>query len=121
MKRSIPIIVLLIILITSCKKEIFPKMDNLSGSWMEQTENSYKHKIIFDGEVLYFVKETNTDTLVFRLDDKQDLIFLSLKSAPSSGESNHKIILNKKENTIRIWGLFPSIPENVSETVFEKE
>lgn len=121
MRRTFPTIAFLIILFTACKKEVFPEIDNLTGSWIEQTDNSFKNKLIFDGDILYFVQSTYTDTLLVRLDKKQELMFLSLKNNPSSGESNHKIILNKKENTLTVWGLFASIPEDVSETVFNKE
>jgi len=121
MKRTIPTFILLITLVTSCKKEVFPEIDNLAGSWIEQTENSFKHKLIFEEEVLYFVKPTYTDTLLFRLDKKQELIYLSSKNDPASGESSHEISLNKKENTLTVWGLFVSIPENISETIFAKE
>jgi len=121
MKKTIPALMLLTILITSCKKEVFPEMEDLTGTWIEQTDNSFKHKLIFDGEVLYFVKPTSTDTLLFQLDKEKELIYLSLINDSASGESSHEIILNNKENTLSIRGLFVSIPENISETVFKKE
>jgi hypothetical protein len=119
-KKAIWTIWILFILV-SCKKEKFPDKDDLKGTWIEQTDNSFKHKLIFEEEIVYFIKSTSVDTLSYRLDKKQDFIFLTLKYNPSSGESNHKISLTKKNKTLRIWGLFGSIPEQITETKFLKE
>jgi hypothetical protein len=112
---------LIIITLASCKKERFPDTDDLQGTWTEQTDNSAKHALIFDTQTLYFIKPNTVDTLSYRLDKNQDLIYLTLKNNPSAGESNHKMLLNKKSKTLTIWGLFPSIPEQVTETKFEKQ
>ena len=117
MKKIFFISFLSIIVFISCKKEKFPDTDDLTGSWIEQTDQSFRHRLIFKNKTMYFIKSTDTDTLSYRLDKKQKLIFLS----SYSGESSHKILLNKKEKTLTIWGLFPSIPENISETKFKKE
>lgn len=111
----------ILIILVSCKKEKFPDTDDLKGTWTEQTNNSVKHKLIFEQETLYFIKSTAADTLSYRLDKKQDLIYLTLKYNPSSGECSHKLLLNKKSKTLIIWGLFPSIPEQVTETKFGQE
>ena len=86
------------IIFISCKKEKFPDIDDLAGSWIEQTDQSFKHRLIFEKEIMYFIKPTYTDTFSYRLDKKQELIFLS----SSAGESNHKILLNKKKKTLTI-------------------
>lgn len=104
-----------LIVFMSCKKEKFPDIDDLTGTWIEQTDQSFKHKLIFVQEKVYFIKSTQTDTLSYRLDKEQEIIYLS----SSAGESSHKILLNKKEKILTIWGLFPST--NVSETKFKKE
>jgi hypothetical protein len=117
MKKLLPLILFSVIVFMSCKKEEFPDIDDLTGSWIEQTNQSFKHRLIFEKETLYFIKSTHTDTFSFHLDKKQEVIYLSSQA----GESNHKILLNKKEKVLTIWGLFPSIPEKVSETKFKKE
>ncbi len=119
MKKTLLISALSVIMFMSCKKEKFPNIDDLTGSWVEQTDQPFKHRLIFEKETVYFIKQTQTDTLSYRLDKKQELIYLTLKNNPSAGESNHKMLLNKKEKTLIIWGLFPST--NVSETKFKKE
>jgi len=68
---------------------------------------------------LQFFKQTVIDTLSYRLDEKQELIFIKLKNNPSIGESSHKISINKKKKELTIWGLL--IGTSTSETVFKKE
>jgi len=119
MKNTILITTFLLLAFVSCKKEKFPKIDDLTGSWIEQTSNSYKHKLIFEDETMYFFKQTVIDTLTYRLDKEQELIFLKLNNDPSIGESSHKISINKKKKELTIWGIF--IGTSTSETVFKKE
>jgi hypothetical protein len=119
MNKIIFISILSVALFISCKKDKFPDIDDLTGSWIEQTSQSFKHRLIFETETVYFIKSTQTDTLSYRLDKKQELIYLKLKNNPSAGESSHKMLLNKKEKTLTIWGLF--IGTNTSETTFKKE
>lgn len=119
MKNIILITTLLLFTIISCKKEIFPKVDDLAGSWVEQTGNSFKHRLKFENETLYFFKSAIIDTLSYRLDEKQELIILRLKNNSAAGESTHKILINKKKKELTIWGLFVGV--NTSETVFKKE
>lgn len=108
-----------VIIISSCKKDKFPKLDDLKGTWLEQTSNSIKTKLIFEDETMYLFNSSTVDTLSYQLDSKQELIFLSQKNNPDAGESNHKILINKKSKTLIIYGLFVGI--NLSKTVFEKK
>lgn len=119
-KKTIWTFAILIILV-SCKKEIFPENNDLQGIWIEQTNNLIKDKLIFKQETLYFTKANIVDTLLYRLDKKQESIFLSLKGNPNSGESNHKITFNRKSKTLTILGLYASVPEKITETIFKKE
>jgi hypothetical protein len=96
-------------------------MNELKGSWIELTDNSFKHKLIFEDENIYFVKPSVIDTFSFRLNKEHGTIHLSLKNHPSSGESNHEIVFNKKENTITLWGLFGGTPNYISKTTFKRE
>ncbi len=117
MKKIIFILLLTTTFFVSCKKEKFPKIKDLSGTWVEQTDLSYKHKLIFNEETLIFIKPTSVDTFSYHLDKKQERIFL----ISSIGESNHKILINKKENKLSIWSLLGGIPENEIVTIFTKE
>ena len=122
MKNILYIIGVLCVLV-SCKKQdvLDISINNLQGTWTEQSTNAFKHQLIFNQEVLYFVQRNTIDTLSYQLDQKQNLIYLTLKNKPSAGESNHKILLNTSQKTLTIWGLFASIPENMAGTGFKKE
>ena len=113
------IISAILLVFTSCNKEKFPKPNDLSGNWTEQTDNSFKSKLIFENETMYFFKPASTDTLLYRLDDKQELIYLRLKNNSAAGESNHKIFINKRKKELTIKGLYIGI--NTTETIFKKE
>lgn len=108
------------ILISSCTKEKFPNLEDLQGTWTQQTENSAKHILIFEPQTMYFIKPDTEDTLVYRLDKNKNLLYLTLKNNPSAGESNHKILLNKKSQILTIFGLFPGVSSQISETKFKK-
>jgi hypothetical protein len=119
MKIIFIIIIANILVLSSCRKEKFPEIEDLTGNWIEQTSNAFKTKIIFEGETMYLYKSSAIDTFSYRLDEKQELIFLSLKNNLFIGESRHKILLNRKSKELTIWGLFVSF--NTSETIFKKE
>jgi hypothetical protein len=116
---SITLITTILTINSSCKKDKFPKFDDLTGTWIEQTSNSIKTKLIFEDETMYLFNSSTIDTLSFQLDAKQELIILSQKNNPDAGESNHKILINKTRKTLIFWGLFAGI--NASKTVFEKK
>jgi hypothetical protein len=67
---------------------------------------------------LYLFKSSKIDTLSYRLDDKQELIYLRLKNNFAADESNRKILINTKKE-LTIWGLCIGI--NVNETLFKNE
>lgn len=119
MKKISLIIIATILVFNSCKKEKFPEIDDLTGNWIEQTSNSFKTKITFEGETMYLFKSSTVDTLSYRLDEKQELIFLSLKNNLATGESSHKILINRKSKELTIWGLFTGV--NTSENIFKSE
>lgn len=119
MKKIILIIITSLTVLISCKKEKFPDMNELKGSWIEQTNNSFKHKLVFEDDVLFFVKSTKTDTLFYNLDKEKKVLSLTLINSPSGISTEHKILINKKKKELTIWGLFVGI--NTSETTFKKE
>lgn len=117
--RKLILFLFTLLTLTGCKKEIFPGKKDLIGVWVEKTEGAFKHKLIFEYEKLYFVKSTKTDTLNYWLEEDQEKIYLSHPS--TTGESHHRILLNKKKDELTIWNLFPNIPGNNTETLFIKE
>jgi len=104
----------------ACKKEEFPKPEQLQGTWTEVTENSFKHKLRFKNEIMYFIKSNSIDTLNFRLDDKEERMFLRLKNHNTEIETQHKIRINKKRDELTVWNLFITNTFE-TETTFKKE
>lgn len=114
---------LLTSLLVSCRKQAFPKTDDLAGSWTEITENPAKTSLHFvSGDLLYMTHNSGTtDTLTYRLDKKEKRIYLKLANYPGTGESYFRICLNKKSDILSIWGLYQAIPEaEPQEVKFQK-
>ncbi len=118
--RSFATLSFIMTLLVSCEKEKFPEQKQLQGTWKEITENTFKHKLRFENETMYFFKSNSIDTLTFRLDDNKERMYLQLKNHNSEIESKHKIKLNKKRNELTVWNLFITIG-NETETIFKKE
>ena len=59
--KKITLIMSFIFIFVSCEK--FPKNDELIGSWVEQTDNTFKCKLIFEDEIVYLFKSSKIDTL----------------------------------------------------------
>jgi hypothetical protein len=129
MKTRIVFLIFLIpLLIISCKKETFPDNEDLIGNWVEITDFLYKQQLIFDDEdTLFYARPggglipLKVDTLLYRLDKKQERLFLTPTNAPGASESSYKIQLDNKANELTVWGLLISIPESPSETKFKKQ
>lgn len=119
MKKMLLIIITSLTVLISCKKESFPDVNQLQGSWIEQTDNSFKHKLVFQDDILFFVKSSKTDTLIYNLDKENEVLSLKLVNSPSGITTEHKILINKRKKELIIWGLFIGI--NTSETTFKKE
>ena len=113
------ITMMLTLTLASCSKEKFPDKNDIIGSWVEITSNSNKTQLTFkDNGIAYLTKVNQpVDTFNYSLNDTKELLNFS----NDAGESNHNIELNKKTDEITIWNLFSSIPENTSETTFEKK
>ena len=105
--------------VTSCQKEVFPDHNDLKGNWIEKTSNVDKTQIRFENDNTIYLTKPNqpVDTFNYQLDNSNELLYLT----NNAGESNHKIEFNKKKDEITIWYLFASIPENPSETTFERK
>lgn len=110
--------VVILMMLTSCKKMKFPDKSDLIGSWTEQTDNTFKNKLVFDESKLYFYKVNSTDTLSYHIDKKDKLIYLS---HPTNGSSSHEISINRDKSRLTIYGLFPGTPENGSQTSFIRD
>lgn len=120
MKKIILGLFLTILFLSSCKKEKFPDVDDLQGKWIEQTDKTAKHSLIFESNTLYLIRLTTVDTLTYWLDKKNEFIYLTLKYNPSAGQTHGKIMLNKRSKTLTVWGIYPTTADQTSVTKFKK-
>lgn len=120
MRNKLTLLILLVLTMTSCRKDQFPNPKQLLGTWTELTDNSFQHKLRFDSETLYFIKQNTVDTLIFRLDGKGEILFLSLKNQLSEIETQHKIRINRQRDEITVWNLFITNTFE-TETKFKKD
>jgi hypothetical protein len=104
----------------ACKKEKFPDPKQLQGTWTAINDKSFKHKLQFDNGIVYFTKQNTIDTLIFRLDDKEEKMFLRLQNSNYDTETQHRIKINRKRNEITVWNLFTTTNLE-TETIFEKD
>jgi hypothetical protein len=111
MKKEILLLILLVpILIISCKKETFPDNEDLKGNWAAITTLMDQEILSFDGvETLFYAngpsRYIQIDTLIYKLDKKHEKLHLSPVDSPGTSESVHKILLNSENNELTIWDL----------------
>lgn len=107
-----------LLLLFSCQKEIFPEINDITGNWIEKTDNIEKTQLsVYSNQTLTITKPgQNKESYTYELNSSSKLLILR----SGAGESQHNIQWNQKENELTIWNLFPSIPEDPSSTVFEK-
>jgi hypothetical protein len=124
MKRLTYIIGLLLILTFSCNKDEFPDEFSIIGAWIESTSNNSKAEIEFKTGNRAFRKSAlsdSFDTLMYRLDKKDELQLFSPSEYPYGIRSAHKLSYSQKNKEITIYNLFPSIPDSPPSTVFKRK
>ncbi|MDX2362323.1 MAG: hypothetical protein QNK23_16060 [Crocinitomicaceae bacterium] len=102
--RHLILISLLSILTIGCTKK-FPKVDELQGTWIEQTDNEIVHTLVFDENIL--TKTTSTgfiDVYEYELNKKENTIILKLIS--SGTEGSLEITLNKRDGILGLFGFY---------------
>lgn len=112
--------VIITFILFACKKEKFPDSKHLQGTWTELNDKSFKHQLRFNGEIMYFVKQNTIDTLIFRLDDKEEILFLKLPDPNNNTETQHSIKINRKRDEIKVRNLFRTTTVE-TESTFKKE
>jgi hypothetical protein len=119
-------IVVLAVLIISCKKETFPDNEDLKGRWVEISFLLDRQELVFGNEdTLFYTRPASryisADTFLNRLDKRQERLFLTSIAFSDSQGSSYKIQLDKKANELTVWGLLFSIPESPSVSKFKKQ
>ncbi len=120
---------ILFISLAACQKDEltnFPTKDLLIGSWVEKTP-TYGATVTFsEDNVMTFLpnKTAPIDSVNYKLDPSRSAIFLSTIGKPLSGSYYNgywKISYKKPENELTIWGLYGSIANATSRSVFVKK
>lgn len=107
---------LMIIAISACKKEKFPKPDDLIGTWYSEKDSNYY--VAFTSNIFSLTRGNETSTARYTLDKDKKQIILDWDSNPPNRVST-KITYNKNNQTLTIYGLSIS-QENQSVDVFKK-
>ncbi len=120
---------ILFISLAACQKDEltnFPTKDLLVGSWAEKTP-TYGATVTFsEDNVMTFVpsKTSLIDSVNYKLDPSRSAIFLSTIGKPLSGRYYNgywKMSYKEPENELTIWGLYASITNATSRSVFVKK
>ncbi|MEI8273095.1 MAG: hypothetical protein WCG08_10775 [Paludibacter sp.] len=122
MKKRIAIYLLLVIFLSvSCEKDEINSINSqqLQGTWTEQTDNSFKYKLKFQSDTMYFFQKDAIDTLFYRLDSNNKM-YLFYEKSINRIESQHSLLLNKKANVLTVSNLFPTFDKETI-TVFDKD
>lgn len=115
---------LLVFLFVGCNKDKFPDEFRIQGAWMEKTGNDFKVEIEFRSSNRAFLKKfagQPTDTLLYRLDKKDELLLFLPEDFPTGARTVHKLTYNQKSEELGIENLFISTPENTSITIFQRK
>jgi hypothetical protein len=124
MKRLTFFITLFLILTLACSKDEFPDEFSIIGAWIESTSNNSKAEIEFKTGNRAFRRSAvsdSFDTLMYRLDKKDELQLFSPAEYPNGIRSTHKLGYSQKKKEITIYNLFPSIPDSPPSIVFKRK
>ena len=118
-------LVIMITTLISCDKKPFSYDRELWGTWVEISVRPSKYKLIFKEDTMFKIyidnnNPTYTDTFLYHFKKRKRQLYLT-----TIGASHETFALpadiNKKGDKMIILGLYPSIPEGISETWFEKQ
>ena len=118
------LLLLLLPVAHACNKDDFPDEFSIQDTWIEKTGNSFRVEIEFRSQNRAFFKKVEgaeIEELRYRLDKADELLLFIPEEFPDGVRSTHKISYDRKTEELTIYGLFPSIPEEVSKTVFVRK
>lgn len=109
-----------VIALVSCHKEVSNEIDFI-GLWRE-TGNTKVVTIEFKSDNTgYFIDTYNPiHKYNYRIDEKLKFIYFMVDDNPEH-DSNFAYAYDTKSKELTIWGLYISIPENPSKTIFKKD
>ncbi|HLN53197.1 MAG TPA: hypothetical protein VK212_05770 [Lentimicrobium sp.] len=120
MKRLLPIVVVILLIAYSCRKDDFPDEFSIYGKWKELTTDTLRTEIEFRFYNDMLLK-LRTDSLArafkYKLDKPNELEVFEISEFPDGISDKHKITYNSKDEEITIYGLYPTTGDP-SSTVF---
>lgn len=117
-------LILLLPVLHACNKDDFPDEFSIQDTWIEKTDKSFRMEIEFRSQNRAFFKKEEgsiAEELRYRLDKADELLLFLPEEFPDGTRSTHKISYDRKTEELTIYGLLPSIPEEVSKTVFVRK
>ncbi|MBK6967025.1 MAG: hypothetical protein IPH20_24755 [Bacteroidales bacterium] len=124
MKGLVAFLFLTLILTFGCNKDEFPDEFSIIGPWVETTSNAGKVEIEFKSGNRAYLKTVSTepfDTLMYRLEKKDELQLFEPEEYPNGIRTTHKLGYSQNKEELTIYSLFPSLPEAQSKTVFKRK
>jgi hypothetical protein len=117
--NSIFIIAVLLLIISSCNKEIVPERDMIMGVWQAKN-TSLNTEIEFTSDKFYQTTNSQLKKNYFYSIRNSTLYLYPNKIYDTENFSTHTIYLNEKTNELRIWGLGGSISDSDGFATFVK-
>ena len=120
MKKLRLLSTILILLTSSCQKEISNEFDFV-GQWIEKgTRGGCTIEFTDNGSAfLNLYSNDNVREYAFRFDEEANKIYFSMPDNPDS-EWSFRYSYDDTSKELTIWGLYISIPENPSKTILIK-
>ena|SRR5664279_1395183 len=120
MKRLRLLIIVIVLFAFSCQKEVSNENDFI-GLWSEIGNTKVATIEFKSDKTVYFNDTYNTIYKYnYRIDEKLKFMYFSVDDNPEH-DSNFAYSYDNKSEELTIWGLYISIPENPSKTIFKKD
>ena len=117
-KLFIPLLVLSLAVFFSCRK--CPTMDELQGTWTEQTDGADKSKLVFEGSHFYFYHALVIDSFSYYLERKKATMHVIPLNNPTAATVGYQVTYHKGKKTLTVLGLFTTISGDASETNYKQ-
>ena len=120
MKRLRLLIIVIVLFAFSCQKEVSNENDFI-GLWSE-IGNTKVATIEFKSDNTVYFNDTYNPIhkYIYKIDEKLKFISFSVDDNPEH-DSNFAYSYDTITKELTIWGLYISIPENPSKTIFKKD
>lgn len=109
--------------LVGCKKDKFPDEFSIYGKWKEYTNETEKTEVEFKRDNVMLLKLVH-DTIRkynYLLDKPNELQVFDPAEFPDGRSTIHKVTYNRKDEQMTIFGLYPTIDNITSATIFVRK